>query len=247
LASLPRSQFAARDQLLEALGYRFRDGALLEQALTHKSLANESPERDLADNERMELLGDAILDFTVTELLMERYDRLSEGELSKLRAGLVNETNLAEIARRIGLGACLRLGRGEEMSGGRGKSSILSDALEALFAAVYLDSKTEQGIAAVAGVIRELFRGILVESGGRPSVSDYKTELQERVQRRLKERVSYRVLSEEGPDHDKQYEVAVYVQDRECGRGRGRSKKESEQAAARQALGTLFGKDSAAP
>jgi ribonuclease-3 len=241
VASTLESPAPERDRLLQCLGYRFRDSSLLDQALTHKSIVNESPERNLADNERMELLGDAILDFAVTEMLMEHYTRLSEGELSKLRAGMVNETNLASIARRMGLGPCLRLGRGEELSGGRDKSSILSDAFEALVAAVYLDSKDTENIAAASRIVRDLLRDSLPEPGARPNAGDYKTELQELVQRRLKERVTYRVLSEQGPDHDKQYEVAVFVKDREYGRGRGRSKKESEQAAAREALSALAG------
>jgi ribonuclease-3 len=230
-----------RDRLLQSLGYRFRDPSLLDQALTHKSLVNESAERQLADNERMELLGDAVLDFAVTEMLMERYTRLAEGELSKLRAAMVNESNLAAVARRIGLGPCLGLGRGEELSGGRDKSSILSDAFEAVIAAVYLDSKGTHGISEAARLVRELLQESLPEPGARSNAGDYKTELQELVQRRLKERVSYRVLSEQGPDHDKQYEVAVFVKEREYGRGRGRSKKESEQAAAREALSVLSG------
>ena len=232
-------------RLLEGLGYRFRDRALLEQALTHKSLVNESPERNLADNERMELLGDAILDFAVTEMLMDRHTQLSEGELSKLRAGLVNETTLAAVARGVGIGPCLRLGRGEELSGGRDKNSILSDAFEALIAAIYLDSKSTQGIADAARIVRALLQDSLPEVGARSNLSDYKTELQELVQQRLKERVSYRILSEQGPDHDKQYEVAAFVMEREYGRGRGRSKKEAEQAAAREALAVLPGKGGA--
>ena len=236
-----------RERLLQELGYRFSDPALLDQALTHKSIINESAERPFGDNERMELLGDAILDFAVTEMLMDRFAELSEGELSKVRAAMVNETNLAAIARRVGLGPNLRLGKGEEQSGGRDKNSILSDALEALIAAVYLDSRERLGMAEASRVVRELLQGSLPGAGGKPGIQDFKTELQEYVQRRLKERVIYRVLSEQGPDHDKQYEVAVYVREREYGRGKGRSKKESEQAAARQALSSLAGREGPTP
>jgi ribonuclease-3 len=229
------------------LGYRFRDPSLFEQAVTHRSLVNESPARAAMDNERMEFLGDAILDFVITELIMERHQRLSEGQLSKLRASLVSEPSLAELARGLGLGTHLRLGRGEELSGGRDKPSILSDALEALIAAIYLDSKDAEGIAAVAGVVRGLFLPRIEGAEAARRSTDYKTELQELVHKRWKERVTYRVLREEGPDHDKQYEVAVYVEDREFGRGRGRSKKESEQAAARDALGAHFHTASSPP
>jgi ribonuclease-3 len=229
------------------LGYRFRDPSLFEQAVTHRSLANESPAHAAMDNERMEFLGDAILDFVITELIMERQQGLSEGQLSKLRASLVSEPILAELARGLGLGAHLGLGRGEELSGGRDKPSILSNALEALIAAIYLDSKDTQGIAAVAGVVRGLFLPRIESAEAARRSTDYKTELQELVHKRLKERVTYRVLREEGPDHDKQYEVAVYVEDREFGRGRGRSKKESEQAAARAALDAHFRAASSPP
>ena len=228
------------DAVIEGLDYRFREPALLEQALTHRSLVNESPARAAADNERLELLGDAILDFVITELIMERHRTLSEGELSKLRATLVSEPSLAEIARGLELGRHLRLGRGEELSGGRDKPSILSDALEAVIAAIYLDSKAAEGIAAVTRVVQRLFARRLESADAVWRSTDFKTELQELVQKRLKERVNYRVLREEGPDHEKLYEVAVYIDDREYGRGRGRSKKESEQAAARDALNSHF-------
>lgn len=224
---------------MRALGYRFREPALLEQALTHRSLVNEIGSGTL-DNERMELLGDAILDFAVTELLMERHMDRSEGELSKLRATLVSEPNLAEMARELGLGEHLRLGRGEELSGGRDKPSILSDTFEALIAAVYLDSKAERGVAEVAAMVRRLFWPRIEAERAAPKTADYKTELQELAQKRFKERVTYRVIHEEGPDHEKQYEVAVFLQNQELGRGRGRSKKESEQAAARNALARHF-------
>ena len=226
--------------LLRSLGYRFRDPTLFEQAVTHRSLVNESPARQAVDNERMEFLGDAILDFVITEMIMERHQRLAEGELSKLRAALVSEPSLAELARGLGLGEHLRLGRGEELSGGRGKPSILSDTLEALLAAIYLDSKATDGMVTVSRVIRALFQARIDQEDLAQHNSDYKTQLQERVQKRLKARVTYRVLREEGPDHDKQYEVGVFIDDREYGRGRGRSKKESEQAAARDALDVHF-------
>lgn len=233
------SALAPAERLFRDLGYRFRNRNLLEQALTHRSWVNESHSAGDSDNERMEFLGDAVLDLVITELIMERHRDRSEGELSKLRAALVSEPSLAEIARGFGLGQYLRLGRGEELSHGREKASILSDALEALIAAIYLDSKEQAGVDGVAGVIRNLFKKRIADTETEFGSSDYKTELQELAQKRFKERVSYRILKEEGPDHEKQYEVGVYIEDREYGRGRGRSKKESEQAAARSALSVL--------
>jgi len=238
---------AEGETLFRRLDYRFSEFTLYLQSLTHKSYVNENAAEAPADNERMEFLGDAVLDFVVTELIMERYTQLSEGELSKLRAALVSEPTLAAMARRLELGEHLRLGRGEELSGGRDKSSILADALEALIAAVYLDSKESAGIREVTRVVRGLFRERNEQASGPLRFTDYKTELQELAQKRFKERATYKVMAEEGPDHDKQYEVAVFIQQREYGRGRGRSKKESEQAAAKQALHDHFGEPSAAP
>ncbi|MBI3992118.1 MAG: ribonuclease III [Candidatus Lambdaproteobacteria bacterium] len=222
------------DALARKIAYRFADPALLHLALTHKSFANESADAGAQHNERLEFLGDAVLDFVISDLLMTRHATLSEGDLSKLRANLVNERGLAEIARELELGTHLRLGRGETASGGRDKDSILSDALEALFAAIYLDSKAAQGTAEIRRVIDALF-GERIARGG-PREVDYKTELQEWVQRAYKDNVAYRITSEAGPDHEKKFEVAVLFQNRECGRGVGRSKKIAEQAAAREAL-----------
>jgi ribonuclease-3 len=226
-------------RLFERMGYTFADPELFQLSLTHKSFANENAQTTRGHNERLEFLGDAVLDFVVSDLLVARYPALSEGELSKLRASLVTESSLAEIAREIELGELLRIGRGEDQSGGRKKSSILSDALEALLAGVYLDSKERGGMAAVYGVIERLIAPRLEAAAGDGASLDFKTELQELVQKLFRETVRYRILQESGPDHEKTFEAAVIFKDQEHGRGRGRSKKQAEQAAAKTALAGL--------
>jgi ribonuclease-3 len=216
-----------------ALGYRFEDQALLEEALMHPSRANEVPGRQ-ADNQRLEFFGDAILDFLISQLLFLRYPEAREGELTRLRAALVDEANLARVAATLELGAYLALGKGEEKSGGREKKSILADACEALLAAVYLDG----GITAARRVVKKLFADSAETAGGTVS-GDYKTELQEFAQSRLATAPRYEVVAAEGPDHDRSYTVRVLLNDAAVGEGRGSSKKEAQQAAARQALASL--------
>jgi ribonuclease III len=224
------------DRLYERLGYAFRDPALARLALTHTSYSNENPRAAPQHNERLEFLGDAVLDFVVSDLLMARYPLLPEGDLSKMRAGLVSEPALAAIARELELGQYLRMGRGEEQSGGREKDSILSNTLEALFAAVYLDSGAGGGLGEVQGLVRRLFEHRMEDAGQPRQLEDFKTELQELVQSRYKDTVRYVITQEAGPDHDKHFEAAVMFRDRELGRGKGRSKKQAEQNAARLAL-----------
>ncbi|MBI4083745.1 MAG: ribonuclease III [Candidatus Lambdaproteobacteria bacterium] len=225
--------------LFERLGYRFGDEALYGLALTHKSYSNENPTRAARHNERLEFLGDAVLSFVVSDLLMRQYPELPEGRLSKMRAALVSESALAELALELRLGEALRIGKGEESSGGRQKKSLLSDTLEALIAAVYLDSREREGVAAVYRVVESLFRGRIAEAGHPEGSLDFKTELQELVQKHYKDRVSYRIVEEKGPDHDKRFQAAVVFRNRDSGTGVGRSKKEAEQAAAADALGRL--------
>ena len=227
------------EALFQRAGYRFRDGSLAAQALTHKSYSNENPRQAPEHNERMEFLGDAVLDFVISDLLMSGYPELSEGHLSKMRAGLVSEPALASVARDLGLGAHLRMGRGEAHSGGQDKDSILSDALEALFAAIYLDSAPTDGVATIRQVVGRLFGERLRKAGGQRQLADFKTELQERVQKHYKETVRYSITRERGPDHEKQFDAAVSLQNRELGRGSGRTKKQAEQEAARRALSAL--------
>jgi ribonuclease III len=219
---------------LEArLGYAFRERARLESALTHKSYLNETAGWGRPDNERLEFLGDAVIDLVVGHLLMDAAPERNEGELSKTRAGIVNELGLAEVAAELGLGEWLFLGRGEEQSGGRRKPSVLADACEALVAAVYLDG----GFDAAFGVVKRLF-GQRVSSAREAGLHDFKTRLQERAARR-RLHVRYCVVAEQGPDHDKTFEIAAHIGDREYARGVGKTKKEAEQRAAESALRAL--------
>jgi ribonuclease-3 len=216
------------------LGYSFSDKSLLEEALTHSSFANEQPEPPL-HNERLEFLGDAVLDLVLSERLMEVFREADEGRLSKLRAHLVNEAALAERALVIGLGDCLMLGRGEELTGGREKPSVLAGAYEALVAAVYLDGGYER----VRAILLEQFAESLEKEALDLSKADYKSVLQERCQEAGKGLPVYQLVGETGPDHDKTFEVQVVFFGGLKGKGRGKSKKEAEQKAAHQALGQL--------
>jgi ribonuclease III len=217
--------------LEQRLDYHFKSAELLRTALTHKSFVNENPALLREDNERLEFLGDAVLDLAVGHLLMERFPVRSEGDLSKRRASIVNEQGLYEVASRLALGDWLFLGRGEEQTGGRKKASLLADACEAVLAAVYLDG----GFDAAFHVITRLFEERLAaieKAGG----EDFKTQLQEVVQARLRQVPRYTVVGESGPDHEKVFEVAVLVGGQELARASGRSKKEAEQRAAHLAL-----------
>jgi ribonuclease III len=215
------------------LGYAFTDRARLESALTHKSYLNENAAWARPDNERLEFLGDAVIDLVVGHLLMDAAPERNEGELSKTRAGIVNELGLADVAGELGLGEWLFLGRGEEQSGGRRKPSVLADACEALVAAIYLDG----GFDAAFGVVRRLF-GARVTSAREAGLHDFKTRLQERAARR-RLHVRYQVVNESGPDHDKTFEIAAFIGDKEHARGVGKTKKEAEQRAAESALRLL--------
>jgi ribonuclease-3 len=220
--------------LCQRLGLEALDPVHGLAALTHKSYVNEHRDEG-ADNERLEFLGDAVVDLAVSHRLMERFPDADEGELSKLRALLVNEETLARVARHLGLGGLLRMGRGEEMTGGRDKSSVLADALEAVIGAVYLSSGLPGALSVVDRLFGDLLQGVAEGKSG----EDWKTRLQELVQTRLRQSPRYRVVSEEGPDHSKTFEVEVTVGTELFARARGRSKKEAEQAAARETLTML--------
>lgn len=218
--------------LEEKLDWHFTDMALLDNALTHRSFVNENPAGDSRDNERLEFLGDAVLELTISDMLMRKFPNHSEGHLSKLRASVVNEQPLAELARKFKIGDYLLLGKGEEVSGGRMKSSLLANALESIIAAMFLDS----GFDRTAAFINRLFEP-LIEKGEYSTIyRDYKTAAQERTQYLFREMPRYVVLSETGPDHDKRFEIVFMVGDRTIATGSGRSKKEAEQQAARKAL-----------
>jgi len=214
----------------QRIAYPFKDPELLERALTHKSYANEN--RVPYHNERMEFLGDAVLNLIVSEYLMKTCPDSPEGVLSRLRAAVVSEPALAVVARTLGLGSALLLGKGEEQTGGRNKDSLLADCLEALIASIYLDSGKDEAEAFVIRFFEEIIQKTCTTGG----TLDFKTELQELCQERLKQLPEYRVVSESGPDHQKQFEVELWVKGKRYGQGIGRSKKEAEQRSAKMAL-----------
>ena len=221
-------------KLEQGLGYTFRNKALLENALTHSSYANENRERHLPDNERLEFLGDSILGFVVAEYLYRNFPDKPEGELTRIRADLVCERNLAEAAATVELGSYLLLGHGEEQGGGRKRDSIVSDAMESVIAASYMDG----GFAAAKEIIDRLILSDIPK--GRPRNFDYKTAFQELVQRKKDQQIHYELTGESGPDHDKHFEVEVLLNGKAVGRGVGSSKKRAEQAAAEAAIEQLF-------
>ena len=221
-------------KLEQGLGYTFRNKALLENALTHSSYANENRERHLPDNERLEFLGDSILGFVVAEYLYRNFPAKPEGELTRIRADLVCERNLAEAAATIELGSYLLLGHGEEQGGGRKRDSIVSDAMESVIAASFMDG----GFAAAKEIIDRLILSNIPK--GRPRNFDYKTAFQELVQRKKDQQIHYELTGESGPDHDKHFEVEVLLNGKAVGHGVGSSKKRAEQAAAEAAIEALF-------
>lgn len=219
------------ERLQDALGYRFRDPALLGRCLTHVSCGGDME----AHNETLEFLGDAVLGLAISDLLMRRFPQRSEGDLSRMRASLVNRKMLAEKARLLHVGSVLRVGKGEERTGGRHKESILAASLEALLGGIYW----EGGYEAVRPVVEAHFVGDLDHGG--LGLDDYKTRLQEVSQRLYRVPPAYRLVRESGPSHDKYFETEIRVGGHLVGQGEGRSKKQSEQEAARRALEMLQG------
>lgn len=226
--------FSSTDAVQQAIGYVFRRLHLLDEALTHKSYANEAKAKGGKDNERLEFLGDAVLALIVSDHLAATFPDSSEGELSKRKARLVSEASLARVARRLDLGSVLRLGRGEELTQGREKASLLANALEALIAAIYLDGGMEPARAftlrAFAPDLQELR-----EAESLSDSQDYKTRLQEWCQKRFDSLPRYVIVRESGPDHQKTFEVELVIEGNIGGVGVGRTKKEAEQMAAKQA------------
>ena len=217
------------------LGYVFHRPELLENALYHSSYANEHRCCGVSSNERLEFLGDAVLGLVTADYLYHKHPDLPEGDLTRMRAALVCEESLHEAAQSLGLGEYLHLGRGEESGGGRRRPSILADAMESVFAAVYLDGGMDQARAIIHRVLLDREREEVVEERRR----DYKTELQELVQRRSDQVLRYRMVGSDGPDHAKVFEACVTINDAVVGTGTGHSKKEAEQFAARSALEKL--------
>ncbi|MBW1709153.1 MAG: ribonuclease III [Deltaproteobacteria bacterium] len=227
-------------QLEGRLGYTFTDRSFLLIALRHRSYIHEvrsdvKEGEPVEDNQRFEFLGDAVLSLCISTLLYETFPKDKEGELSKMRAGLVNESQLANIARSIGVAPCLALGRGEEATGGRDKSSILADAFEAILAAIYLDG----GFTAAINVVEHLLGDLIVKSSTQDFLKDYKTRLQELTQELFNKAPVYRLDGTEGPDHSKTFVVTLTLGAEEVAVGQGRSKKEAERSAARAALQVL--------
>ncbi|MDD5808706.1 MAG: ribonuclease III [Oscillospiraceae bacterium] len=221
--------------LEKSLGYQFHNPALLEEALRHSSYANEHRGENVFSNERLEFLGDSVLGFVTAEYLFAKHPTAPEGELTRIRALLVCEDSLHEVAQRLKLGEYLKLGHGEESCGGRTRPSILADATEAVFAAVYLDG----GIRAASELIHRVLLDKEREETAEAKRRDYKTKLQELVQRTPNQVLTYRLIGEQGPDHDKVFSFAVLLNDTVVGTGEGRSKKEAEQMAAKDALESM--------
>ena len=217
-----------------AIGYRFHNLSLLQNALTHSSYANERWHNSLLSNERLEFLGDSVLGMLVAEYLFRSFPDRPEGELTRMRADMVCEKTLASVANRIGLGEHLLLGHGEEQGGGRSRDSILADAVESVIAACFLDG----GLEAALKFVQQF---ILVDVPvTRLHNADYKTSLQELVQQKKNQVLSYALVGQSGPDHDKQFDVEVSLNGTVVGKGTGRSKKRAEQDAARAAIEKLF-------
>ena len=219
------------------LDYTFKNPELLKNALTHSSYANEHRDKGVKNNERLEFLGDSVLGLICTKYIWNHYKNMPEGELTKLRSAIVCEGSLYEFALKIGLGDDLLLGKGEKSSGGGKRPSVLSDACEAVIAAVYLDGGFDEAERFIIGFIKEKAEEIIRSH----STVDYKTLLQEIVQKNHEEILSYRLKGESGPDHDKRFEVEVLINSNVIACGEGKSKKLAEQAAAKSALKLLSG------
>ena len=217
------------ESLEKKLQYTFTNRELLSEALNHSSYANEQRSAGISSNERLEFMGDSVLGFVTAEFLFRMYPQLPEGDLTRMRAALVCEQSLYEVARMLELGQYLKLGKGEEAGGGREQQSILADAVEAVFAAVYLDGGMEQ--------IRSLIHRVLLSRApAAEERKDYKTTLQEIVQRNIGQQLTYHMMEESGPDHNKTFVFEVRLNGEPIGQGGGHSKKEAEQTAARDAL-----------
>lgn len=223
----------SRSTVERALGYTFRDPRCFAEAVTHKSYSNEQMGGVPAGhNERLEFLGDAVLELIVSDYIFAHYPGMDEGQLTRIRAEVVNEKSLARIGRHLGLGACLLLGKGEEMSGGRHKTSLIADALEALLGAVFSDG----GFEATRSVVLPLVEDSIHKAASRKEGMDFKTRLQEWLQARKQGIPVYKLIAAEGPDHKKLFTCQVACEGSVLGQGQGKTKKAAEQEAARQAL-----------
>lgn len=217
--------------LQDKIGYQFNNISLLKEALTHSSFANEHKSQHIKYNERLEFLGDAVLSIVVSDYIFKNCPELPEGELTKLRASLVCERSLFEFAKKIELGKYLLLSKGERNNGGADRPSILSDAFEALIAAIYIDGGIEPASKHILNFIIPA-----IKNSKKKRINDYKTTLQEIIQKNPGEQLEYVLVDESGPDHNKHFVVEVHLNSNVIGKGGGRSKKEAEQQAAREAL-----------
>jgi ribonuclease-3 len=215
--------------------HTFHYPGLLREALTHKSFVNESPTKGIKDNERLEFLGDAVLDMVISEYLFERLPEAREGELSKIKSTVVSEPTLAEIAKTITLGEYIFLGKGENLSRGRSKNSLLANTLEAVIAAIYLDGGLQETKTFIHRWFIETIENILTHQ----LTFDYKTDFQEECQRIFEVLPEYRLVKSSGPDHDKSFEIHLVVKGKVWGIGVGKSKKEAEQKAAKEGLSRI--------
>jgi len=225
------------EEFEKLIGYEFKNKKNLILALTHSSYANENRDKNLKSNERLEFLGDAVLDVIISEEIYTKYSELSEGEMTKLRASIVCETSLVKCAAKIGIGKYLLLGKGEELTGGRTRISILSDAFEALLAAIYID----RGMETARKFVLEQMHELIEASVNGTIFMDFKTQLQEVVQKNNDKKITYEIIEEKGPDHSKVFVSQVKISGEVMGVGNGKSKKEAEQNAARLALNSFMG------
>src|SRR6056297_1281850 len=223
------------NELENKLNTKFSNKKLLRRALTHKSFANENSDLKIKDNERLEFLGDSVLSLSISTYIFNKYDEYKEGKLAKIRSVIVSAPVLAEKAIELNVGRHLLLGKGEELSGGRKRNSILADTMEAILGAIYLD----KGFDYAFEFIISNFKSFIFEVDNGNYIQDYKTMLQEVIQKNSNDRPEYEVVKEKGPDHNKEFYVVVNFEDTELGFGKGKSKKEAEQAAAIHALKQL--------
>ncbi len=223
------------EKIEQKIGYKFKNKKLISVALTHSSYSNERKSGKHKSNERLEFLGDTVLGLVISEHIFKNYPNLPEGELTKIRSNIVCEVTLSECAKNIGLGKYLKFGRGEELTGGRNRASILADALEALIAAMYLDSD----LKVTSNFILSIMDDIINDAVKGKNVLDYKTRLQEMIQVSKENHIHYELVDQTGPDHLKTFYSSVLLNNEKIGYGEGRSKKESEQMAAKQAIKEL--------
>lgn len=216
----------------QVIDYKFKDKKILKEGLTHSSYTNESKNANEAHNERLEFLGDSVLGLVISHYLFEQRPNMPEGELTKIRANIVCEESLSEVSKRLNVGKYLFLGKGEETTGGRDRTSILADAMEAVIGAVYLDGGIECAKEIILGYMAE----IIEDSIEGKIFRDYKTHLQEILQSMNKEKICYKIVDEIGPDHNKKFVMEVRIGSKFLGLGEGRTKKEAEQKAAKEAL-----------